>query len=176
MSNLKSRILKLFIDTSGEELLRIPTSLQKDLEDSLQDNEKIVHNLRTYKATYKAKRILDSNSYFNAIMILTNQRMIVARNSSRLKKFRDVPLNLIQNQTLEISEDIPILTMNLSNTKDILTFPKNSKEQVEPVVKTLKELLENNANKSTQKIFCRYCGKKVPEDSQFCQECGKELK
>ena len=24
-------------------------------------------------------------------------------------------------------------------------------------------------------MYCRYCGKEIPEDSRFCKYCGKEL-
>ena len=166
---------KIFDVSSSNEITFIPDSLKKDLKENLQTGEEILSTLRVYKANYKAQRVFDSNSFFNAFMILTNQRVIIARNSKRLQKFRDIPLNIIQHQTFETSRDVPVLTIHMLNERDILEFPRRSKDEVEPVINILIDLLESSTKESSENIYCRFCGFSIPQDSNFCENCGKKL-
>ena len=51
---------------------------------------------------------------------------------------------------------------------DIATKRANiNKEGVEITAKAIKDGL-------TDKVYCKYCGKKIDKDSKFCKICGKE--
>lgn len=166
---------KLFDVSSSNNIYDIPEKLHDELKENLQPSEEIINTLRLFKSNYKAERIIDRNSFFNAFMILTNQRIIVARNSKSLQKFRDIPLNIIQHHTFEVSSDRPILTIHMLNSRDILEFPKKSKAQVDPAIESLKHLLSKTNEEPKDKIYCRFCGYSIPSDSSFCENCGKKL-
>lgn len=175
MSSLSTKILNFFKEPTSEELIRIPQSLKHDIENILQENEELVHIIRTYKSRYKAQRLLDGNSFYNAIMILTTKRVIIARNSSRLIKFRDIPLNLINNYTYESTDGVPVITLNVSDGKDILTFAKNAFELTNDVSDSLKKLMKDKSINTLETVYCRFCGKQIPTDSKFCMNCGEKL-
>ena len=46
-----------------------------------------------------------------------------------------------------------------------------SKNYVETITRAIKKGLT-----SSNKIFCKYCGEEIDEDSEFCSKCGKKLR
>lgn len=58
----------------------------------------------------------------------------------------------------ESKEDIKNITDNIAYA---------TKDGIKTTVGAIKEGLKN-------KIYCKYCGSEIDEDSKFCKKCGKE--
>lgn len=70
----------------------------------------------------------------------------------------------VQNNIVNENEDV---LRNVANkTADI------NKDAIETTIGAIKRGWDGN-NTSAQ--FCKYCGKKIDDDSRFCKYCGKEL-
>jgi len=53
-------------------------------------------------------------------------------------------------------------------------YMAKTKTNIEKNEKNL-EKLSNNEKPTTNTMFCRFCGAKIPNDSKFCNECGEKL-
>ena len=70
----------------------LPERIKTGLNKYLKDDEEILVTLSNYRAVYRAPKFLDSNTFYSSWFILTNDRIVIARNSSNFKRFRDIPL------------------------------------------------------------------------------------
>lgn len=172
MSSLIDKLKSIFETPSGEELLLLPESLKIDINETLENEESLVFSIRALSAKYKAPRLIDSNTFFNPYFILTNSRIIIARNSSRLNVFREIELRNIIDHKFEISSRISSLSMKLYNSRDIVTFHSNTSEQTESLKNHFDELVGALSASEEKKLYCRFCGEKIPADSNFCPDCG----
>lgn len=172
MPSLFDRLKNIFRTPTEEDLLRFPEKLLSDIKGILDEDESLVFSIKALSAKYKAPRLLDSNTFFNPFFILTTRRVIIARNSSRLNIFREIELRNILDHKIESSGNSPGLTLKHYNASDIITFHPSSPEQSEQLDGFLSELLEKRHSAAGKTIFCRYCGEKIPADSNFCPECG----
>jgi len=175
MSSILNRIAGLFDFSSGQDLLSIPEELSRDIRNNLQDNELLEFSMRALSARYKAARLIDSNTFFNPFLILTTSRLLIAKNSSNLNIFRDINLISIIDTRFEISDNSSSLNLKQYNSSDIIYFPRNCREQVELFRKSFERVMNDISHLSKEVIFCRYCGEKIPSDSNFCQDCGNKL-
>jgi len=157
-----------------QNLTDLPSGIRTGLARYLASGEEILFTLRDFRAIYKAPRWLDSNTYFNSWFILTNHRIIIARNSSSFKKFRDIPYNMINQIDYEPGVLDYKLIIHSPGTVDIIEFLREVREHCEGL-----ELRINMALESGRRIFasiyCFSCGSKVPKESKFCSECGTNL-
>lgn len=69
--------------------------------------------------------------------------------------------NEVENEILDENEEI--LKDNARKRANI------KKEEIKITAKAIKEGLTSDKN------FCKYCGKLIDNDSKFCKHCGKEL-
>src|SRR3970282_1909648 len=79
----------------NQNITELPLGLKSGLTKYLSRDEDLLFTLRDFRAIYKAPRWIDSNTFFNSWFILTNKRIIIAKNSSSFKRFRDIPHNKI---------------------------------------------------------------------------------
>ena len=174
--------LKTFISIFGtRNYTELPQGIRKGLEKYLNNGENILITLLDFRAIYKAPTFLESNTFFNSWFILTNNRVIIARNSSGFKRFRDIPLDTITQIYSELDNMDPKITINSPGNEDIIEFPKQTSEHCATLEKSLRDAIENVKNSHTEPgdmdfIFCPKCGSKTLKTGHFCSECGSRLR
>lgn len=158
----------------------LPESVNQGLVKYLDEDEKTILTLRNFRAIYRAPRWLDSNTFFNSWFILTEHRIVVARNSSEFKRFRDIPLNTITQLFCELDRTEPKITINSPGHEDIIEFPKRASSHCEGLEESLKSAIDN-ARKIMREpgddgfMYCGKCGSKILRSSHFCSECGVRI-
>jgi hypothetical protein len=155
----------------------LPSGVKSGLANYLRSGEEILFTLRNFRAIYKAPRWLDSNTFFNSWLILTNNRVIIAKNSSSFKKFRDIPLSEVKQIDYEMGALESRLTIESPGTVDIIEFLREARKLSEDLSQIINKALENfrQSGQPVSLIFCFKCGNKVPQGSKFCSECGERL-
>jgi len=158
----------------------IPERIQTGLNKYLNDNEEILVTLLNYRAIYKAPRWLDSNTFFNSWFVLTNHRVIIARNSSHFKRFRDIPLNEISQIFYELDDYEGRISITCPGKEDIVEFSKGTQPYYESLEIELNKAHQNakelkRLDKDSESILCTKCGSKIDSESKFCPECGARL-
>lgn len=159
----------------------LPPQLKDRLSSYLSQDEEILLTLRNYRAIYKAPRWIDSNTYFHSWFILTDQRILILRNSSSFKLFRDIPLSEVSRTRYEMEKSDPRVTIISPGNEDRIEFVSKVIEHCEDIGKIINEAVEKNRQLSKfiqekDTIYCYNCGSKIPRKSNFCPECGKSLK
>ena len=159
----------------------LPSELNGSLSSYLSPGEEILLTLRNYRAIYKAPKWMDSNTYFNSWFILTDQRILILRNSSSFKMFRDIPLDEISRTLYEMEKLEPRITIISPGKEDRIEFVSEVTKHCEDIGKKVNEALEKsrqNSKLATEKdtMYCPNCGGKIPRKSNFCPECGDPLK
>ena len=163
------------INRETQNFIELPSGLKSGLTSYLTPDEEVLFTVRDFRAIYKAPRWLDSNTYFNSWFILTNLRIIIARNSSSFKKFREIPYNMINQVDYEAGVSEYKLTIHSPGTVDIVEFLRETREYCKGLDLKLNYAIEN-ARKVFVTIYCFQCGCKIPKESKFCSECGTNLR
>lgn len=159
----------------------LPSELNGSLSSYLSPGEEILLTLKNYRAIYKAPKWIDSNTYFNSWFILTDQRILILRNSSSFKMFRDIALDEVSRTLYEMENLEPRITIISPGKEDRIEFVSKVTKHCEDIGKKVNEALEKrrqNSQLSTEKytIYCSNCGSNIPRKSNFCPECGESLK
>jgi NADH pyrophosphatase NudC (nudix superfamily) len=160
---------------------KLPSDLNGSLSSYLSPGEEILLTLRNYRAIHKAPNWIDSNTYFNSWFILTDQRILILRNSSSFKLFRDIALDEVSRTHYEMEKLEPRITIISPGKEDRVEFVSEVTKHCEDIGKKVNEALEisrQNSQLSGEKDtrYCPNCGSKIPRTSNFCSECGKSLK
>jgi len=158
----------------------LPEKIQTGVNKYLKDDEKIILTLLDYRAIYRAPKFIDSNTFFNSWFILTNYRILIARNSSSFKRFRDIPLSDITQIFYELDATEPRISITTPGNEDIIEFMRASAEHCEGLDKKIDLAIENAKSLKTktandEHILCKKCGSKVLSHSKYCSECGSRL-
>ncbi len=171
MNSLVKKVIDHFRSPTGDELLTLPLPIRKDISLNLKSGEeKLVLSIRTHRTIHKAGTFSDSNTFYGAYAIITSERLIFAKNSSRLKTFHEVPMSLIDNYTYEKNGNEPLLNVSSAGSKLILELPSGSSEQAETFTDALQTAL--NRHKTVE---CCKCSKKIAPDSVYCSHCGEKI-
>lgn len=162
-----------------QDLTELPPELRSGLVNYLGPGEEILFALRSFRAVYKPPKWIDSNTFFNSWFILTNERIIIARNSSSFKKFRDIFLNEIRRIDYETGALESKLTIESPDTVDTIEFFREVREYAQGLREKVKEALENarrtkEYTMASGLMTCSKCGGEVPKTSKFCPECGEK--
>lgn len=174
--------LKSFIAIFGtRNYTELPQGIERGLEKYLNNGEKILFTLLDFRAIYKAPTFIESNTFFNSWFVLTNNRIIIARNSSGFKRFRDIPLSTITQIHYELDNTDPKITINSPGNEDTIEFPIQTLEHCAKLEKSLRDAIENARNyekhpADSDFIFCPECGSRTLRTGHFCSECGSRLK
>ncbi len=158
----------------------LPPGIKTGLTKYLKPNEEVLLTLLNFRAIYKATTLIDSNTFFYSWFILTNRRIIVARNSSSFKKFRDIPHDSIDQIYYETGASEFRLIIHSLGTVDIIEFLRESRIYSEDLDIKVNRVIEEakKAEKPgiSDTIICLQCGSKIPRVSKFCSECGRGIK
>lgn len=158
----------------------LPPGIREGVEKYIYRGETILVTLLNWRAIYKAPKFVDSNTYFNSWFVLTSRRIIIARNSSGFKKFRDIPLKDITQIFYELDNTEPKISITTPGHEDIIQF----RRQASHLCATLEEAIDAAIANSryikddfaiADYIHCGSCGKSVPGRSHYCPECGAKL-
>lgn len=158
----------------------LPQRIQTGLNKYLRDDEDILLTLLDHKAVYRAPKFIDSNTYFNSWFILTNDRIIIARNSYKFKRFRDIPLLDITQIFYELDYTEPKITITTPGKEDIIEFTRAASADCVDLDKKIDSAIENAKTRKLQAVkddftLCNKCGSKVLSESKYCSECGSRL-
>ena len=176
MESIKN-MLGYFVTSNYTEL---PERIKTGIEKYIGPDEAILLTLRNYRAIYRAPRWIDSNTFFNSWMVLTDSRIIIARNSSKFKRFRDIPLTEITQIFYELDQDEPRLTITSPGKEDVIQFTrggapycKGLDTKINAAMATAKEKKKHAVDDTS--VTCNKCGSKVPAESKYCPECGARM-
>ena len=173
MPSLIKKFLGRFRDPTGDELFFLPEQIKKDLLWNLKGSgEKLILSLKTHRAVHKAPATRDSNTFYKAYAIITSRRLILAKDSSKLNTFREIPLASVESYRYEEENKKPHLNIESLKSKFILTFPPDSFTEAETFFGTFRKILENS---KLEELFCGKCEKKIPVDSVYCSHCGEKI-
>jgi uncharacterized protein with PIN domain len=158
----------------------LPQGIRKGVEKYIREEESILVSLLNWRAIYKAPRFIDSNTFFNSWFILTSHRIIIARNSSVFKRFRDIPLSGISQIFYELDNTEPRISITSPGHEDIIEFPRQASPHCAKLEETVKEAMtkamDERSNLSDREyIHCSRCGCRIPAGSHFCPECGAKI-
>ena len=175
-----SKIKSIFTYSDPEKPNQIPPGIKAGLDRYLQSEEKVLSTLKSFRAIYKAPKWSDSNTFFNSWFILTNRRIIIAKNASSFNCFRDISLERIGEIFFDKDEIEPKIMISSPGNEDIIEFPKSLLGDSEELEKKLGEAIKNlreqyqTANKNKFE-FCFKCNSTIQAGSKFCPECGIKL-
>lgn len=175
-----SKIKCLFIYFDPKIPTQIPPGIKAGLNRYLQSEEKVLSTLKSLRAIYKAPKWVDSNTFFNSWFILTNRRIIIAKNASNFKCFRDISLELIGEIFFDGDDTEPKIMISSPGKEDIIEFPKSlfgdSEELDKKLGEAIKNLREQYQTATENKFeFCLKCNSTIQAGSKFCPECGIKL-
>jgi len=158
----------------------LPEKIQAGLNKYLKDDEEILLTLLDYRAIYRAPRFIDSNTFFNSWLILTNDRIIIARNSSTFKRFRDIPLTDITQIFYELDNTEPRISITTPGKEDVIEFMRAASAHCEGLEKEIDSAIENAKSRKLHAgkddfVLCNKCGSQVLSESKYCSECGSRL-
>lgn len=161
---------------STQNFTELPNPIRTGLLKYLDNGESVVSNIRLNRAIYRAPRWMDSNTFYNSWFVLTEKRIVVARNSSGFKRFRDIPLAGITQTFYEIDRNEPRISITSPGTEDILEFLRTGAHlcaDIEGILEnTIDKAKENYRESDANYVHCNKCGSKILKDSNFCAECG----
>lgn len=173
--------IKNYINSQkAQNFTELPKGVKDGLSKSLKQDEEVLFTVRNFRAIYKAPRWVDSNTFFNSWFILTDQRIIIARNSSSFKGFRDISLNTISETDYVVENLESSLTIHSPGRVDTIEFLREARPYCEGLEEKVNEALEKvrgreNLPQTQEVLLCNECGSKVAIQSKFCPECGMKL-
>lgn len=159
-------------DPSGKDLLSLPEKIKNDLSLSLSGDEKIIISMKTERVIYRAGSSKDSNTFYKAFAILTSKRVILAKNSTSLKIFRDFQLSQVNSLLYEEVASKPTIHVNIANSEYVLSLPPGSFTEAKTFFDTFNSFVEPGKGENN---FCSKCGNKIHTDSVYCSHCGKKI-
>jgi zinc ribbon protein/PH (Pleckstrin Homology) domain-containing protein len=178
MFNQIFQTLKESLDrTRTKNFVELPSRIKTDLAKYLKPGEEILLTLLNFRAIYKAPTLMDSNTFFNSWLTLTNSRIIIAKNSSKFNKFRDISHSTIDQVYYETGALGSTLTIHSPGSVDKIMFLSEARRYCEDLDAKVNKALEEAKKHSglSDTIFCSQCRSKIPKGSKFCPQCGTML-
>ncbi|HML96339.1 MAG TPA: PH domain-containing protein [Thermodesulfobacteriota bacterium] len=157
-----------------------PDGIAEGLRKRLGEGEEVLFTLLNWRAMRKAPTFTDSNTYFSSWFILTAKRIIIARNSSELKTFREIPLNGITDIHYELDRSEPRVTITTPGNVDKIEFQKRAAGHASELEGLLKAVIAEARRSAPvaaegEIVLCGGCGSGIPKTSRFCPECGVRI-
>lgn len=173
---LKGLVEKL----QGGSFTEPPEGIAEGIRKRLGEGEEVHFTLLNWRAMHKAPTFTDSNTYFSSWFILTNKRIIIARNSSELKTFREIHLHGITDVHYELDRSEPRVTITTPGNVDKIEFQRRTAgraSELEGLLKTVITEARRTAPVAVEAeiVLCGGCGSGIPKTSRFCPECGVRI-
>jgi hypothetical protein len=179
VAQILERLKRYISEQKEHDFTDLPQGIKNGLLRYLKQGEEVLFTIRDFRAIYKAPRWLDSNTFFNSWFILTNQRIIIARNSSSFKRFRDIPLKTVKRVDYESGTLESRLTIHSPGEVDIIEFLRETREFCGDLGEKINGALESARKRGDIQgldlILCIRCESRIPKGSKFCSECGVRL-
>lgn len=172
IQTLIKNIYTSLFDTSGKDLLSLPERIKNELSLSLSGDEKIIVSMKTDRVIYRAGLSRDSNTFYKTFAVLTSKRLIIAKNSTSLKIFRDFQLSQVNSLLYEEIASKPTIHVDIVNSKYVLSMPPGSFAEAKTFFETFNSFIEPG---KLENNFCSTCGNKIQTDSVYCSHCGKKI-
>ncbi len=172
ITKITNGLLNYLNKIDNQNITELPIVIKSGLTKYLTGDEEVLFTLRDFRAIYKAPRWIDSNTFFNSWFILTNKRIIIARNSSSFKRFRDIPYNSITKVDYENGLLESRLVIHSPRTVDIIEFIGEGRKHSEGLDQRMNKAIESAVYET---VICPNCECKLPMGSKFCSECGSKL-
>ncbi|HEY7534887.1 MAG TPA: PH domain-containing protein [Thermodesulfobacteriota bacterium] len=172
ISRIAHRLQNYLNNIDDLNITELPPSILSGLTKYLTRNEQLILALRDFRAIHKAPRWIDSNTFFNSWFIVTSKRIIIAKNSSSFKRFRDIPHNKISQVDYETGLLESRLIVHSPRTVDIIEFIGEAQKQSEGLDQKINKIIEDAISET---LICVNCESKIPSGSKFCYECGSKL-
>ena len=158
----------------------LPQRIQTGLNKYIKDDEEILFTLMDYRAVYKAPKFIDSNTFYNSWFVLTSHRIIITKNSSTFKRFRDIPLADITQIFYELDNTEPTISITTPGKEDEIEFRKAASAHCEGLEKVIDSAIEGAKSRKLHGekddfVLCSKCGSQVHSKSKYCSECGSRL-
>lgn len=180
LSQILDNIKSYINSQKAQDFTELPKGVKNGLSKYLKQGEEVLFTVRNFRAIYKAPRWVDSNTFFNSWLILTNQRIMIAKNSSSFKRVREILLNNISQTDYETEISESKLTIHSHGTVDIIDFLRDARPYCEGLEQKVSEALERARQREDypqiqDTVLCNECGSKIAKQSKFCSECGVKL-
>jgi hypothetical protein len=178
IENLISRLLE---GRKDQYLTEVPEKVAGGMEEYIDEDEKPLFKLRSFRALYSTPTWIESNQFFSAWVIVTSKRLMILKNSSSFKLFRDIPLGSIEELNYEFEPRKYKITIKSPHKTDILEFTGESinfcpeLRRILETVCTPSRLTGKVRTPSLGISHCYFCGFRLPNPANFCPECGKKL-
>ena len=152
----------------------------EELRELIGENDSVVFTIQTLSCTYKPRAWIDRNAFFRSMLILTEKRVLILKNSSRVNVLRDIELDAITNHKLSSAKSKGLkLEIKTVDAEDIITFHQQYRKEFEEFSEKFKDAMKRFielSSESGETLFCMHCGTKIPVASVFCSSCGKKVK
>lgn len=177
ISRLIAKISSIFSESAPA---GIPDKLGIDLENYFKENETVISYLPVHTSRCNSDNWSDKNMFYNCLLLLTQRRILICKNSRYLKVFRDLPLIEIKNYNFQLNQkDNHILSFYTEKTEDILTVYNKYSENFSELRHSFSDTVDIMTNTGTignKYKICEQCRARLIPDSKFCSNCGKRVK
>ncbi len=170
-SSLKKRISSVFAPKS---LAEIPPELRAALDQQM-NNEKILHCLRVEKVFYKNPSSFSGETFFRNVAVLTDKRLILAKESSSYQKIKTFFLVSVSGCESHSDSGKPALLVEFSDRSQVRLVFAFDDPETGVFENTLKRVRSDQKETRTGGAFCGQCGKQSRAGARFCHECGTRL-
>ena len=103
-----------------------------ELKELIGENDSVVFKIQTLSSTYKPRAWIDRNAFFRSMLILTNKRVLILKNSSAVNVLRDIELNTITHHKLSSTRSKGLkLEIKTFDAEDLITFHQQYRKEFE---------------------------------------------
>lgn len=181
ISKIESFLSRVFTGFKDPYLTEVPKKVAQGMAEYINEDEEPLFKLRSFRAVYSAPSWLESNQFFSTWVVVTSKRLMILKNSSVFKLFRDIPLGSIEGLNYEFEPRQYRITIKSPHKTDILEFTGYAitfcpeLRRILGTVCTHSEIIGKAQKPSPGINYCYFCGFRLPNPANFCPECGKKL-
>ncbi len=158
-----------------------PPKIDSDeLRELLGEDDSVLLTVQTLSCTYKPRAWVDRNTFFRSILMLTEKRILLLKNSSKVNVLRDIEFDTITHHKFGSTRSKGLkLEIKTVDAEDSIMFHQQYRNEFEELSEKFEEVMSQAIELSTgtgETFFCMHCGAKIPAASVFCSSCGKKVK
>lgn len=158
-----------------------PPKIDSDeLRELLGEDDSVLLTVQTLSCTYKPRAWVDRNTFFRSILMLTEKRILLLKNSSKVNVLRNIEFDTITHHKFGSTRSKGLkLEIKTVDAEDSIMFHQQYRNEFEELSEKFEEVMAQAIELSTgtgETFFCMHCGAKIPAASVFCSSCGKKVK